>query len=414
MKKFRLLYVLFLVLSIFCLTAISTSSHFFPHHAHAQTVVTPTLYCLSAGCPTLAVTKTPSSPSNANEENPTIVTNASPTPNVTTSTTTSFNTTQPCTDSSLTSLTSVQVPAQRGGNAKGRSDNFPGSGRNFGNRDGFLGDFFKYLVMIIDLILKVTGVEDGSLPCSPSLSGDPAASVPEISPETNISGVMSPAVPNNTSPSIPAQKSANWAGYVINTPVSNNASITTTWTATQIDCSGGDGHASSWPGMGGWGSNNSSIAQTGTAEVCTNGSSNYYGWTETFPNPVVPLDAPTHAVKIGDQFTGSITYKGNGTFATTMTDKTQGWTQSMPMTINAFTPRTSEIITESSSDFPIVPKFAAISYPGSIYSPDGTKQNPLSAAPKLVKITNNNESGILRTDTGPIKGDTFTTTWTHN
>jgi hypothetical protein len=196
--------------------------------------------------------------------------------------------------------------------------------------------------------------------------------------------------------------------------MANNASIATTWTATKIDCSAGDGHASSWPGMGGWGANNSSIAQLGTAEICKSGASNYYGWTESFPNPVAPLDSTTHAVKIGDQFTGSITFKGNGSFTTTMTDKTQGWTENMPMTINSFTPTTSEIITESSSDYPIVPKFDPISYPGSIYSPDGTTQTPLSAAPKLVKITNNSQSGLLRTDTSPITGNTFTTTWTHN
>ncbi len=384
------------------------TSNLFQQIAHAQTVVTPTLYCLSAGCPTLAVTKAPSSPSKADEANTTTTTNASPapnavTPNVTTSTTDSFYNTQPCSDSSLNSFTDLQASAQKNGSSG----------------DGFLDDIFNFFLAVINFVLNMTGTESGSLPCSPSFSG-----IPAVSPDTSISEAISPEITNSnpspasakttTTPSLTTQKSANWAGYVINTPVQNNASIVTNWTATQIDCSGGDGHASSWPGMGGWGNKNNSIAQLGTAEVCRHGSSTYYGWTETFPYPVAPLDATTHAVKIGDQFTGSITYKGNGTFDTTMTDKTQGWTVDMPMTINSFTPMTSEIITESSSDYPIVPKFDAISYPKSIYSPDGTTQTPLSAAPKLVKITNNSESGFLRTDTGPINGNTFTTTWTHN
>ena len=252
---------------------------------------------------------------------------------------------------------------------------------------------------------------NGSLPCAPSISV-----VPSTSPAPTMMPLVSPAGAASASAaikSITTQESSNWAGYVINQTVPNKASITTNWTATQIDCSAGDGHASSWPGMGGWSQNDPNIAQLGTAEVCTSGSSTYYGWTEHFPDPVAPLDS-SHPVKIGDQFSGTITYQGNGQFATTMANKTEGWTETMPMSFSSYTPSTSEIITESSSEYPIVPKFVAISYPGSIYSPDGTTKTPLGSVQKLIRITNDTQSGLLRTDTSPITGETFTTTWTHN
>ena len=406
MKRFRSALTSFFTFSLVCLLQLPLFGYFLPQTVAAQTGgVTPQFNCLAASCPNQT---------------------GSPTPQVTATTSSSssqFNT-SPCSSSSLSSLQfSAQHPSQRQSNDQGsrRNDNNRNNqtSSSFGggsDRGGFLEGFFQFFLALIQLILQ-TGGTRGISPCSPTVSVPPVASVsaaPIASPSgTPATSSAQPTVVKNV------EKTSNWAGYAIQSSPSVNGSITTNWNITKMDCSAGKGHASSWPGMGGR-QNDPNISQVGTAEICvadTTGvlAPSYYGWTESFPNPVAPLDSTKYPVAIGDQFSAIITFQGSGKFATTLTNKTQGWTLNTPMSFAAsYIPKSSEVITESSDQYPIVPKFDTINYPGNIYSPDGTKKVPLGSAQNLVKVTNNSASGTLRTDASPITGDTFNTPWTHN
>lgn len=399
MKFFRLTHILFLFIALLLITPFLFSSA----HAQSPEGVTPKFNCLGP-CPTLPVKQTnqdtnqPSSvpsvstiaPSNTQTPSSQIATNA-----------------EPCGSSSFSSLTNptTQSPFIAPDQKKSH-----GSKHNNKQEDrgGFLKSLFQFLLLFIELMIKTGGGSGLAAPCTPTIS--PAAT-------TSSAPVPSPATP--TTP-VGSHASANWAGYAINTAPSQGGYVTTNWDITNMPCDEQQkGHASSWPGMGGEGKD-PNIAQLGTAEICVTTDLNpkfgpgYYGWTERFPDPVAPLGS-NYKVSIGDQFTATITFQGQGKFATTMTNKTKGWTVKMPMSFDAsYVPQSSEIITESTDNFPIVPKFDTINYTGNVYSPDGQQKLPLGQAPKLERIINKSSAGVVRTDTSPISGDTFFTNWTHN
>lgn len=347
--------------------------------AYAQNSdVTPTFNCLAADCPTTpgATSPLPATASLA----------AEPFAN------------QPC-NNPLDSLSPSTLPAQAPNQNNSHNS----------TRGGFLEVFFQFIIAIIELVLQ-TGSTDGTAPCAPTIS------VPSVAPAIVSPPVSTGSATIPSSGTITTDPTANWAGYATQSSPSPNGYITTNWNITKVDCSAGDGHASSWPGMGGR-KDDPNIAQVGTAVVCTNGSYQfgYYGWTESYPNPVAPLDSNKYPVAIGDQLTATITFQGNGKFATVMMNKTKGWMLNMPMTFEAtYVPKSSEVITESADNYPVVPKFDTIIYPGNVYSPDGVQKIPLGAAPNLVKVTNVDANNILRTDVSPFTGDTFSTPWTHN
>lgn len=423
MNYFRFTSLLFVLPAVLTVVTMQSS---LTQAAQAQ-VVTPHFNCLSPGCaptPAKPTTLPNQAPGTSVSPNPTIsqTPSSSPSqiPSVSPSTTAISPTgTQPCTDlASLPTFGDMKSPflpptqgTDRNGFLNIFDNNLPvRTAETNSDRKGFLGDFFQLMLMMLELLIKANGAGIGA-PCapSPSLSPSPAASI-SPSPDPNAS----------SSAGIGSHNSANWAGYAILEPPSPGGSITTTWKTTNMDCGDGKGHASSWPGMGGQG-NDGNIAQLGTAEICVEAPTTkqlepiYYGWTERFPDPVVPLDENNYKVTVGDEFTATVTFQGNGKFATVMTNKSKGWTVNMPMSFDAsYIPQSSEIITESSDTFPIVPRFDPISYPGSIYSPDGQKKLPLSQAPKLERIVNATRDGIIRTETSPITGDTFTNTWTHH
>jgi hypothetical protein len=158
-----------------------------------NTAVTPTLYCLAASCP--GTSTTPIATPSAG-----ISTTVSLTPSLTSQpsiVTTSIapSPSQPCSSSSLSSLTSaLQAPAEKGG----KGGHFGGRGGRGGGRDGerggFLGSIFKFLLLLIDIILKLVGSGGLSQPCAPSVSVTPA---PPISPVLT-SGTITPSGPVTT------------------------------------------------------------------------------------------------------------------------------------------------------------------------------------------------------------------------
>ena len=395
----------------------------FKNQVYAQSpVVTPTLYCLAPNCPNGTPTITPTQPVSASiSPVPSTIISSQPT-TVTTSVIPSPS--QPCSASSLTS--SFQAPAQRGGQGgRGR-----GRGRDGGNDDrgGFLGGFFKLLLLLLDIIMKLLGSGGLSLPCSPSTGTPSVSGSPSISPAPSsitasvpptISGTTAsptagtPPTTGSTAPSNLKPDLGTWGGYATSTTFQANSKVTADWTVTALDCSGGDGSISPWPGFGGYGSSDPNIAQLGNDMDCTNGAATYPAWSEAYPASSVYYN---NTMKAGDQMTATVTFQGSGKFATTMTNKTENWTVTAPMSFTAsYTPKTAEVILEalgdSSSQQPPVPKFAPLTFSNSTYSTTG-QMTPLASGPGL-SLMELGSGGSAQVTTSAITGGNFTETFVH-
>ena len=196
--------------------------------------------------------------------------------------------------------------------------------------------------------------------------------------------------------------STNWSGYVVTGGSGAFNSVSSNWTEPSANCSGGTQYAAFWVGLDGY--NSGSVEQTGTDSDCSGGSPDYYGWYEMYPaNPVYF----TNPVSPGDSMSASVTVSGTN-YTLTLTDNTQGWTQTENET-GSFSNSSAEVITEapSSSEGPLpLADFGTINYSGA--SANGSSmgsQNPTS-------ITMVGSSGDQLDSTSGIDGSgDFSNTW---
>jgi hypothetical protein len=203
------------------------------------------------------------------------------------------------------------------------------------------------------------------------------------------------AVKNGTS-------STNWSGYVVTGGTGAFNSVSSSWTEPSASCGGGTQYAAFWVGLDGYDS--ASVEQTGTDSDCSGGSPDYYGWYEMYPADPVYF---TNPVSPGDSMSASVTVSGTS-YTLTLTDSTQGWTQTENES-GSFSNSSAEVITEapSSSQGPLpLADFGTINYSGA--SANGSSmgsQNPTS-------ITMVGSSGDQLDSTSGIDGSgDFSNTW---
>lgn len=116
----------------------------------------------------------------------------------------------------------------------------------------------------------------------------------------------------------------NWSGYLASEAVST---ISANWTEPTGVCSSGDQYSSFWVGLGDEGRQ----VRIGSEVDCAGNQAQYYAWytTETC-SPTTAIFS--NVVEPGDHLSGSVTYDGfEGTYfvlSLTLSDTTQGWTQS--------------------------------------------------------------------------------------
>jgi Peptidase A4 family len=196
--------------------------------------------------------------------------------------------------------------------------------------------------------------------------------------------------------------STNWSGYVVTGGSGAFNSVSSNWTEPSASCSGGTQYAAFWVGLDGY--NSDSVEQTGTDSDCSGGSPDYYGWYEMYPADPVYF---TNQVSPGDSMSASVTVSGTN-YTLTLTDNTQGWTQTENET-GSFSNSSAEVITEapSSSEGPLpLADFGTINYSGA--SANGSSmgsQNPTS-------ITMVGSSGDQLDSTSGIDGSgDFSNTW---
>src|ERR1700753_33245 len=196
--------------------------------------------------------------------------------------------------------------------------------------------------------------------------------------------------------------STNWSGYVLTGGSGAFTSVSSSWTEPAASCSSGTQYAAFWVGLDG--DNSDSVEQTGSDSDCSGGTPDYYGWYEMYPADPVYF---TNPVAPGDSMSASVTVSGTN-YTLTLTDSTQGWTQTENET-GSFSNSSAEVITEapSSEEGPLpLADFGTINYSAS--SANGTSlgsQSPTS-------ITMVGSSGDQLDSTSGIDGSGgFSNTW---
>lgn len=150
--------------------------------------------------------------------------------------------------------------------------------------------------------------------------------------------------------------SYNWGGYAVYNNAFLVSAVSGSWTVPYIvgsnptscpDAQSTWDDNSVWIGIDGF--NDSTVEQTGTSSDCFYGQTAYYAWYEFYPAASVSLP---YTVNPGDQMTASVSYVGTSggqpTFQTTISDFTQHWSYTSPVTAVPGALRTSaEWIDES-------------------------------------------------------------------
>lgn len=139
--------------------------------------------------------------------------------------------------------------------------------------------------------------------------------------------------------------SSNWAGYAAGGGNGTFTSASASWTQPAGMCTRGGTYAAFWVGLDGYTS--STVEQIGTEVDCAGRTPLYHGWYETYPAGAVNFPEP---VRPGDQFSGSVTYRGHDTFQLVLRDVTGQWTQTRRVTVTGAARSSAEVVAEAPSD----------------------------------------------------------------
>ena len=197
--------------------------------------------------------------------------------------------------------------------------------------------------------------------------------------------------------------SSNWSGYAVTG--NRFTSVSASWTEPTAKCSG-TAYSSFWVGLDGDSSN--TVEQTGTDADCSGSTPQYYAWYEMYPKYPVNLRG---TVRPGDQLTASVTTNGSGSFTLTITDSTQGWTNTTTARLKSAKLASAEVIAEApSSNSGVLPlaNFGTVGFSGA--AANGISMDKL---PNLDPITMASGSTI-KAQPGPISNGAFSVTWKHS
>ena len=198
--------------------------------------------------------------------------------------------------------------------------------------------------------------------------------------------------------------STNWSGYAVTG--SRFTSVSSSWTEPTATCSG-TAYSSFWVGLDGDTSN--TVEQTGTDADCSGSTPQYYAWYEMYPKFPVNLKG---TVRPGDHLSASVTTNGNGSFTLTISDSTQGWTNTKTARLKSAKLASAEVIAEApSSSGGVLPlaNFGTVSFSGA--SANGSLLT--SSTPHIDPITMQSGSTI-KAQPGSINNGSFSVTWKHS
>ena len=196
--------------------------------------------------------------------------------------------------------------------------------------------------------------------------------------------------------------SDNWAGYA--STGSSYTSVSSSWTQPSVSCGSEDTYSSFWVGLDGDGTD--SVEQTGTEADCSGGQASYSSWYEMYPaDPVTYSDD----VEPGDSFTATVTTDGSGDFTLTLTDNTQGWTETQNETGSSATGGSAEVIAEAPYSNGVLPlsDFGTVDFTGATV--DGSAIG--DSSPSSIDLVS--DGGVTEATTSSLdsSGEDFSVTW---
>jgi hypothetical protein len=198
--------------------------------------------------------------------------------------------------------------------------------------------------------------------------------------------------------------SENWAGYAVTGAAGSFTSVSASWAQPAVTCGATDTFSAFWAGLDGDGTQ--TVEQTGTEADCSGGTATYQGWYEVFPNAPVFYDSP---VQPGDAMSASVTSDGNDVFTLTLSDTTQGWTQTTQQTSDGAQLGSAEVIAEAPSENTVLPlaDFGAVNFT------NATVDNaPIGAESTLSELVMQSASGADLATPSALTGDNaFSVTW---
>jgi hypothetical protein len=198
--------------------------------------------------------------------------------------------------------------------------------------------------------------------------------------------------------------STNWSGYAVTG--SRFTSVSASWTQPAANCSG-TAYSSFWVGLDGDTSN--TVEQTGTDADCSGSTPQYYAWYEMYPKFPVTLKG---TVRPGDHLSASVTTSGSGSFTLTITDSTQGWTNTTNARLKRAQLASAEVIAEApSSSGGVLPlaNFGTVSFSGATVN--GSVLT--SSTPHLDAITMQSGSTV-KAQPGSMSNGSFSVAWKHS
>jgi Peptidase A4 family len=198
--------------------------------------------------------------------------------------------------------------------------------------------------------------------------------------------------------------SQNWAGYAVTGAPGSFTSVSASWAQPAVICGATDTFSAFWAGLDGDGTQ--TVEQTGTEADCSGGAATYQGWYEVFPNAPVFYASP---VQPGDAMSASVTSDGNDVFTLTLSDATQGWTQTTQQAAAGAQLGSAEVIAEAPSENTVLP----LADFGTVNFADATADNaPIGAAANLTELVMQSSSGTdLATPSALTGGNAFSVTW---
>jgi hypothetical protein len=200
--------------------------------------------------------------------------------------------------------------------------------------------------------------------------------------------VNGPAGPAASAAAVTQVTSANWAGYAETGAAGSFTSVSASWAQPAVGCGAADPFSAFWAGLDGDGT--ATVEQTGTEADCADGAATYQGWYEVFPAAPVFFANP---VQPGDAMSASVVSDGGGLFTLTLSDATQGWTQTTQQTAANAQLGSAEIIAEApSSGDSVLPlaDFGTVNFTGA--TADGA---PIGNSANLSELTMSSAAGTV-------------------
>jgi hypothetical protein len=172
------------------------------------------------------------------------------------------------------------------------------------------------------------------------------------------------------------QDGGNWSGYVATG--GSFTSVSASWTEPPVSCNSTNDLYAPWVGIDGYGS--SSVEQTGVATDCSSGSPAFQAWYEMYPDAPVYYNDPVSA---GDSFSASVTTDGAGNYTLTISDNSQGWTETTPGSYQGQNASAEAILESPTAAYP---NFGQVNFSG--FQING--QDPGAYGPVALDASNGN------------------------